>query len=122
MRLKIKAMLNEFSKLLRYICKGLYISNWTNDGQKRVIKIFKKIKLLRILKHFINKKEPIVQQKLEFILINDSKPGIRLNMRLLIKFVNIAIERLRYEGTVNKSADVIVCDVHGCAVLVSKHN
>jgi hypothetical protein len=60
MRLKIKAMLNEFSKLLRYICKGLYISNWTNDGQKRVIKIFKKIKLLRILKHFINKKEPIV--------------------------------------------------------------
>ena len=54
--------------------------------------------------------------------MKDLNPGTRVTMHLLVKSVTVTRERLRYEGTVNKSADVIVGDEHGCAVLVAKDN
>ncbi|MFN9899467.1 MAG: hypothetical protein ACK55Z_11885, partial [bacterium] len=69
-----------------------------------------------------DKKEPIVLQKPTFITMDDLNPGTRVTMHLLVKSVTVTRERLRYEGTVNKSADVIVGDELGCAVLVAKDN
>ncbi len=54
--------------------------------------------------------------------MDDLNPGTRVTMHLLVKSVTVTRERLRYEGTVNKSADVIVGDELGCAVLVAKDN
>ena len=54
--------------------------------------------------------------------MKDLNPGSRVTMHLLVKSVTVTRERLRYEGTVNKSADVLVGDEHGCAVLVAKDN
>ena len=61
-------------------------------------------------------------QKPTFITMDDLNPGTRVTMHLLVKSVTVTRERLRYEGTVNKSADVIVGDELGCAVLVAKDN
>ena len=47
-------------------------------------------------------------------------PGTRVTMHLKVESVNITRERKRYEGTVNRSADCIVGDDHGCAVLIAK--
>ena len=47
-------------------------------------------------------------------------PGIRVTMNLLVHNVKVTRERRRYEGSINKSAECIVGDEHGCAVLVAK--
>ena len=47
-------------------------------------------------------------------------PGIRVTMNVLVHSVKVTRERRRYEGTVNKSAECIVGDEHGCAVLIAK--
>ena len=50
----------------------------------------------------------------------DLSPGTRVTMHLQVENVNITRERRRYEGTVNRSADCVVGDEHGCAVLIAK--
>ena len=66
--------------------------------------------------------EPIVLKKPTFITCKDLQPGTRVTMHLKVDSVNITRERRRYEGTVNRSADCIVGDEHGCAVLIAKDN
>ena len=65
-------------------------------------------------------KEPIVLKAPKFITMKDLAPGTRVTMHLKVDSVNITRERKRYEGTVNRSADCIVGDEHGCAVLIAK--
>ena len=65
-------------------------------------------------------KEPIVLRAPKFITMKELTPGTRVTMHLLVESVNITRERKRYEGTVNRSADCLVGDAHGCAVLVAK--
>ena len=64
--------------------------------------------------------EPIVLKKPTFITMDDLQPGTRVNMNLKVQSVTITRERKRYEGTVNRSAECIVGDEHGCAVLVAR--
>ena len=64
--------------------------------------------------------EPIVLKKPQFITMKDLQPGTRVTMHLKVDSVKITRERRRYEGTVNKSADCIVGDDQGCAVLITK--
>merc|ERR1719198_2367509 len=66
--------------------------------------------------------EPIVLKKPTFITMKDLQPGTRVSMHLKVESVRITRERRRYEGTVNRSADCIVGDEHGCAVLIAKDN
>ena len=66
--------------------------------------------------------EKVELAKPTFISMKDLNPGTRVTMHLLVEKVTVTRERLRYEGTVNKSADCIVGDKHGCAVLVAKDN
>ena len=54
--------------------------------------------------------------------MKDLQPGTRVTMYLKVESVKITRERRRYEGTVNRSADCIVGDDHGCAVLIAKDN
>ena len=54
--------------------------------------------------------------------MKDLQPGTRVTMDLKVDAVKITRERRRYEGTVNRSADCIVGDDHGCAVLIAKDN
>ena len=68
------------------------------------------------------KKEPIVLKKPTFITMKDLQPGTRVTMHLKVESVKITRERRRYEGTVNRSADCLVGDDHGCAVLIAKDN
>ena len=65
-------------------------------------------------------KEPIVLKAPKFITMKDLSPGTRVTMHLKVDSVNITRERRRYEGTVNRSADCLVGDDHGCAVLIAK--
>ena len=64
--------------------------------------------------------EPIVLKKPTFITMKDLQPGTRVTMHLKVDSVKITRERRRYEGTVNRSADCIVGDEQGCAVLIAK--
>ena len=64
--------------------------------------------------------EAIVLKKPQFITMKDLQPGTRVTMHLKVDSVKITRERRRYEGTVNKSADCIVGDDKGCAVLIAK--
>ena len=66
--------------------------------------------------------EKVELAKPTFISMKDLNPGTRVTMHLKVESVTVTSERLRYEGTVNKSADCIVGDKHGCAVLVAKDN
>ena len=66
------------------------------------------------------KKEPIVLKKPTFITMKELQPGTRVTMHLKVENVKITRERRRYEGTVNRSADCLVGDEHGCAVLIAK--
>merc|ERR1711998_42977 len=68
------------------------------------------------------KKEPIVLQKPTFITMKELQPGTRVTMHLKVESVKVTRERRRYEGTVNKSADCVVGDEYGCAVLIAKDN
>ena len=54
--------------------------------------------------------------------MKDLQPGTRVTMHLKVESVKITRQRRRYEGTVNRSADCIVGDDHGCAVLIAKDN
>ena len=54
--------------------------------------------------------------------MKDLQPGTRVTMYLKVESVKITRERRRYEGTVNRSADCVVGDEHGCAVLIAKDN
>ena len=63
---------------------------------------------------------PIVLKKPTFITMNELKPGSRVTMHLLVDNINVTRERKRYEGTVNKSADCLVGDEFGSALLVAK--
>jgi replication factor A1 len=64
--------------------------------------------------------EPIVLKKATFITMKDLQPGTRVTMHLKVDSVKITRERRRYEGTVNRSADCLVGDEAGCAVLIAK--
>ena len=66
------------------------------------------------------KQEPIVLQKPTFITMEQLAPGTRVTMHLKVASVKITRERRRYEGTVNKSAECVVGDEYGCAVLIAK--
>ena len=68
------------------------------------------------------KKEPIVLQKPTFITMKELQPGTRVTMHLKVESVKITRERRRYEGTVNKTAECIVGDEHGCAMMIAKDN
>ena len=68
------------------------------------------------------KKEPIVLQKPTFITMKELQPGTRVTMHLKVDSVKITRERRRYEGTVNKTAECIVGDEHGCAMMIAKDN
>ena len=52
--------------------------------------------------------------------MKELNPGTRVTMHLKVHKVNITRQRMRYEGTVNKSAECIVGDDQGCAVLIAK--
>ena len=52
--------------------------------------------------------------------MKELNPGTRVTMHLKVQKVNITRQRMRYEGTVNKSAECIVGDDQGCAVLIAK--
>ena len=43
-------------------------------------------------------------------------------MHLKVESVKVTRERRRYEGTVNKTAECIVGDEHGCAMMIAKDN
>ena len=68
------------------------------------------------------KKEPIVLQKPTFITMKELKPGTRVTMHLKVESVKVTRERRRYEGTVNKTAECIVGDEYGCAMMIAKDN
>merc|ERR1711998_281696 len=68
------------------------------------------------------KKEPIVLQKPTFITMKELQPGTRVTMHLKVESVKITRERRRYEGTVNKTAECMVGDEHGCAMMIAKDN
>ena len=48
------------------------------------------------------------------------QPGTRVTMHLKVDSVKVTRERKRYERSINKSAECIVGDEHGCAVLIAK--
>ena len=52
--------------------------------------------------------------------MDDLMPGTRVNMNLKVESVQVTRERKRYEGTVNRSAECIVGDEFGCAVLIAR--
>ena len=66
------------------------------------------------------KLEPIILRKPTFITMGELGPGIRVTMHLKVQSVKITRERRRYEGTVNKSAECVVGDEHGSAILIAK--
>merc|ERR1711934_633242 len=68
------------------------------------------------------KKEPIVLSKPTFITMKELQPGTRVTMHLRVDSVKITRERRRYEGTVNKTAECIVGDEYGCAIMIAKDN
>ena len=67
-----------------------------------------------------DKQEPIVLKKPTFITMKDLMPGTRVTMHLKVDSVKVTRERKRYEGTINKSAECLVGDEHGCAILIAK--
>ena len=52
--------------------------------------------------------------------MKELNPGTRVTMHLKVHKVNITRQRMRYEGSVNQSAECIVGDDQGCAVLIAK--
>ena len=65
-------------------------------------------------------KEPIVLKKATFVTMGELQPGTRVTMHLKVESVHVTRERRRYEGTVNKSAECLVGDDKGCAILIAK--
>ena len=58
--------------------------------------------------------------KPKFINTKNLEPGTRVNMHLLVQSVKVVRERKRYEGTVNRIAECVVGDEHGCVNLIAK--
>ena len=54
--------------------------------------------------------------------MKELQPGTRVTMHLKVESVKITRERRRYEGTVNKTAECIVGDEYGCAMMIAKDN
>ena len=54
--------------------------------------------------------------------MKELQPGTRVTMHLKVDSVKITRERRRYEGTVNKTAECIVGDEYGCAMMIAKDN
>jgi len=52
--------------------------------------------------------------------MKELQPGTRVTMHLKVESVKITRERRRYEGTVNRSAECLVGDEHGCAIMIAK--
>ena len=52
--------------------------------------------------------------------MKELNPGTRVTMHLKVQKVSITRQRMRYEGTVNKSAECLVGDDQGCAILIAK--
>ena len=61
-------------------------------------------------------------QKPTFMTMKELQPGTRVTMHLKVDSVKITRERRRYEGTVNKTAECIVGDEYGCAMMIAKDN
>ena len=61
-------------------------------------------------------------QKPTFMTMKELQPGTRVTMHLKVESVKITRERRRYEGTVNKTAECIVGDEYGCAMMIAKDN
>ena len=59
-------------------------------------------------------------QKPTFTTMKELQPGTRVTMHLKVESVKITRERRRYEGTVNKTAECIVGDEYGCAMMIAK--
>ena len=59
-------------------------------------------------------------EKPTFITMKDLNPGTRVTMHLKVHKVNVTRQRMRYEGTVNRSAECVVGDDQGCAILIAK--
>ena len=66
------------------------------------------------------KEAPAALLKPTFITMGELQPGTRVTMYLKVDSVKITRERKRYEGSVNRSAECIVGDTHGCAILIAK--
>ena len=66
------------------------------------------------------KEAPAALLKPTFITMGELQPGTRVTMYLKVDSVKITRERKRYEGSVNRSAECVVGDTHGCAVLIAK--
>ena len=54
--------------------------------------------------------------------MKELQPGTRVTMHLKVDSVKVTRERRRYEGTVNKTAECIVGDEYGCAMMIAKDN
>jgi len=54
--------------------------------------------------------------------MKELQPGTRVTMHLKVESVKITRERKRYEGTINQTAECIVGDEHGCAMMIAKDN
>ena len=54
--------------------------------------------------------------------MKELQPGTRVTMHLKVESVKVTRERRRYEGTVNKTAECIVGDEYGCAMMIAKDN
>ena len=54
--------------------------------------------------------------------MKELQPGTRVTMHLKVESIKIVRERRRYEGTVNKTAECIVGDEYGCAMMIAKDN
>ena len=68
----------------------------------------------------VKQQEPIVLKKPNFITMKELQPGTRVTMHLKVASVNVTRERRRYEGTFNRSAECVVGDEAGCAILIAK--
>mmetsp|Transcript_13800 Transcript_13800/g.9942 ORF Transcript_13800/g.9942 Transcript_13800/m.9942 type:complete len:142 (+) Transcript_13800:21-446(+) len=56
-----------------------------------------------------------------FITTKDVEPGSRVNMHLQVQSINVKMERLNYNGTKRRDAEVIVGDQHGCLVFFARN-
>ena len=67
--------------------------------------------------------KPIVKTKPVFTTMADFQPGLRLNMNLRVVSVKLVRERKRYDGgSMNRVAECIVGDQHGCVKMMAFDN
>eukprot|EP00349_Pseudokeronopsis_sp_Brazil_P007306 CAMPEP_0202955546 /NCGR_PEP_ID=MMETSP1396-20130829/93_1 /ASSEMBLY_ACC=CAM_ASM_000872 /TAXON_ID= /ORGANISM="Pseudokeronopsis sp., Strain Brazil" /LENGTH=142 /DNA_ID=CAMNT_0049672181 /DNA_START=15 /DNA_END=443 /DNA_ORIENTATION=- len=56
-----------------------------------------------------------------FITTKQLEPGIRVNMHLKVHSVEVTRERMTYDGEMQRYANVVVGDEHGCCNLYAKN-